>query len=655
MGITMTIAPTLSSASGNTTQKRIREILTPAGYQFDSVGFWSLMKTLSCLALLLAIPALGAEHPRLYLTPDRIAALRAEIGGAKKAQWEILRGEADRLARRRPPAAVRPNDAPDQLWQRDVGNALPTLAMAWVLSGDPKYRTAAEDWALASSSYPTWGFGRYLNNDLPAGHQLFGLALVYDWMFRDLSTDAREKIRQALLSRGRDMYQAADLQKGNYWRDEYLQNHLWVNAAGLAAAALALPDEPETAAWLKRAQDAFRITEKSLGPDGASQEGVGYWSYGVEYLLKFWALSADLLGEDLHSPWWEKTAMYRLYLSLPRKAWAKNNTIIDIADCPRQDYYGPDYLLFDLARRFHDPYAQWLGLEVERAGVTTNVAPFLNLLWLDPKQAAKSPADLPTLRHFEDMGIVSARSDWSGGESLVVFKSGPPAGHEEVKLAFAKDPGFGHVHPDANHFVIFGNGQWILQDDGYAWKETGQHNTLLIDGVGQMGEHAQWFRRKTPLPLTGEPSILTAESHPDFDVLAGDATGAYATDLGLRKFVRRVIFWKPNVALVLDAIETDRPRKLELRFHPPDSASVRIEDLTPDAVVTSRGTIEGRNRENGPLPQYTVKMEKNASVWRNVTAISWGPQPAPVTMRTEANGELVFQSAGKTLRYTWPN
>jgi hypothetical protein len=399
------------------------------------------------------------------------------------------------------------------------------------------------------------------------------------------------------------------------------------------------------------------MTEKSLGPDGASQEGVGYWSYGVEYMLKFWALSADLLGEDLHSPWWAKTAMYRLYLSLPRKAWTKDNAIVDIADCPRRDYYGPDYLLFDLARRFHDPYAQWLGREVQRAGVTTNIAPFLNLLWFDPAQPEKGPGDLPTMRHFEDMGIVSARSDWSGGESLVVFKSGPPAGHEEVKQAFPKDPGFGHVHPDANHFVIFGNGQWILQDDGYAWKETGQHNTLLVDGVGQMGEHSQWFARKPPLPLQGEPSILKAESHAEFDEMAGDATGAYAASVGLKKFIRRVIFWKPNVAIVLDEIETDRPRKLELRFHPPESsggkAGVRLEDLTPEGVETWRGNIDGKNRDNGPLPQYTVRLEKNASAWRNVVAISWGAEPAAVTMQKEGGGALVFQAGGKTLRYTW--
>ena len=427
-----------------------------------------------------------------------------------------------------------------------------------------------------------------------------------------------------------------------------MQNHLWVNATGLTAAALAISDEPETAHWLDVTRDKFRRSDEALGSDGASHEGVGYWTYGVEYLLKYWALSADLLGEDLHSPWWQKTAMYRLYLGLPSLSLVKGDTIVDIADCTRQDYYGPDYLLFNLAHRFHDPYAQWLALDLERAKVTHDVAPFLNLLWFDPQQKATPPSDLPTLRHFKDMGIVSARSDWSGEESLVVFKSGPPLGHDEVKRGFTFDAGMGHVHPDANHFVVFGNGQWIIQDDGYRWKETGQHNTLLVDGFGQKGEHQMWFRMKTPLPLEGEPSILAAESHPGFDFISGDATGAYEPEAGLRRYVRSLVFWKPAILVVTDEIETDRPRNLELRLHPVEKSGVRIDDLTPEGVTTEKGMVEGKDRDGKPFSQYTVSMKYNASKWRHVMAISWpyeGKEAAQVKMTKDG-----FESGGRKLK-----
>jgi len=441
--------------------------------------------------LLLALPVLCAaatppQHPRLFLTPETITRLRTEINGSRKQHWDSLRRVADQQARSKPPVydvAIRKND-PEQLWQRNVGNAMPTLAIAYLLTGDAKYKTAAQDWALASCSYPTWGGPKYDGGDLAAGHQLFGLAMVYDWLYNDLDPQVRQTIHDTLLTRGRVMFKATDPKTGRYWRDSWLQNHMWVNLTGLTAAALAIEEEPETAAWIEVARDKFRRTEDALGPDGASHEGAGYWTYGVEYLLKFWQISADIWKEDLKSPWWAKTALYRLYIGVPRESWTHGNTIADIADCTRTDYYGPDYQLFNLAHRFHDPYAQWLGLEVEQARVTAEIAPFLNLLWYDPQIQPKPPTDLPTLHHFDDIGLVCARSDWSGKESLLVFKCGPPAGHDEVKKAFARDPGFGHVHPDANHFVIFGNGQWIIQDDGYRWKQTGQHNTLLVDGYG---------------------------------------------------------------------------------------------------------------------------------------------------------------------------
>lgn len=55
-------------------------------------------------------------------------------------------------------------------------------------------------------------------------------------MYRDLDPRARTAIHDTLLHRGRRMYQAANPGKDTrpvaYWRDSYLQNHLWVNAAG---------------------------------------------------------------------------------------------------------------------------------------------------------------------------------------------------------------------------------------------------------------------------------------------------------------------------------------------------------------------------------------------------------------------------------------
>jgi hypothetical protein len=427
-----------------------------------------------------------------------------------------------------------------------------------------------------------------------------------------------------------------------------------VNIAGLAAAALALDAAPETQDWIAMVREKFRSTEAALGPDGASHEGVGYWSYGVEYMLKYWRLASDLLGENLTSPWWQNTAAYRLYLGLPRNSWTSANAVVDIADCPRYDWYGPDYLLRRLAAIYQDPHAQWLAAELERAGVTAYAARWLNLIWYDASIEPQPPADLPTLRHFDDMGIVSARSDWSGDESLVVFKCGPPIGHAATDQ-FGYDPGAGHVHPDANHFVLFGAGEWLIRDEGYAWKETDHHNTLIVDGAGQMGENVQWFRGVDAIRAKAHPRVLEVESAPDVDRMTGDAAAIYPTSAGLRRFLRRLVFLKPDVLVVVDDIEADRPRSLELRFHPENpfeqaddgaliargkKALLRLELLTADGVETMAGETTGKDRDGNPMQLHAAVFKTQAAAWKNAVALSWskvGAMPVRVTIERQAD------------------
>ena len=615
----------------------------------------------------LPLDAARGKHPRLYLDRARVEALCQTIHTTHAQLWQELKGRAASAAARKPPA-YREDDGRsghEQLWQRGVGNTMPLLALAYLVSADTKYLNAARDWALASCSYRTWGLGTTDGMDLAAGHQLFGLALVYDWCYDALDAETRETIRATLIRRTTAMFEAAASGRA-WWRRSVLQNHLWVNITGMAAAGLALFDEVEDARfWVGLPLQKYRTTMDALGDDGASHEGAGYWQYGVEYMMKFMVLAADLLGEDMYDhPWWRNTAAYCQHVMLPRNAWTRRSCLVDIADCPRGNWYGPEYLLRGLARRFADGHAQWLAHEIDAADIEAASAPWLNLIWYDPSVAAVRPDGVPTLRHFEDMGLVAARSDWSGDEALLVFKCGPFIGHKAV-AEFAYDPGGGHVHPDANHFVLFAHGEWLLRDDGYRSKWTGQHNTLLIDGKGQMGEGKMWFQGSIPLTHRARPRILRTRSEPTVDTIAADAAQAYPSELGLRQFVRHILFIKPNVLVVADDIVLADERPLELRFHPEQdeahrdgsaflvhgrNSTLRIEPLTTDGVEVTAESLEGQDRKQGKTFQmFTVRLATTASVWRNAVAFSWAPrdqQPAQVTMTQDAS-KWEFSVAGQ--------
>ena len=612
------------------------------------------------------------ERPRLFLDSRRLAGLRQDIVGSHAHLWKTELAHAMKLAASEPPAYnAEGGDSLDeeQLWQRDVGYAMPHLALAWLLTDERRFLDAARRWALASCSYPTWGLGWVDGKDLAAGHQLFGLAMVYDWCGASLDEEARRIIAGKLTRRAARMFASAAKPSGGiWWSHSPSNNHQWVNCGGLAAAGLALFDEePQAADWVGLALDKFRIAMRHLEPDGASHEGLVYWAYGVQALLQFMHMARELLGEDLYDhPWWRNTAAYRQYLTLPRDAWSlKNFGMVNLADCRRAGECGSEHILRRLAGENRDGHAQWLAGRMEAAGITTPESGWLNLIWFDPAVAEDPPGDLPTLRHFDDLGIVSARSDWSGRESLVVFKCGPFIGHQAMN-AVDRDDGGGHAHPDANHFVIFGCGQWLIRDDGYSVKRTSHHNTLLVGGRGQLGEGKTWFDGAVPVAARSRPRILRAVSTPEFDHITGDATEAYPRECGLRKFVRHLLFITPDVLIVADDIELAAPADIELLFHPEtapvrgddgawtadgEQAVLRIEALSPEGVSAELcEQAAARSDACDRLAMIGLRFRAARDTWRNAVAFSWAPATQqPKRASLSRNGDVWTFCAGERI------
>lgn len=608
-------------------------------------------------------------RPRLLLDAARLEALRGEIATSRGDEWRAVLAIAERLAATSPPAfrAEPRSGEVGQLWQRDVGNSLPYLAIASVLDGAPRYRDALNRWSRAAASYPTWGLGADDGRGLEAGHLMFGLAATYDWAGGLLPEATRAQIRDVLVRRGGALYRSAASGYAGL-TEPLLKNTMWVPLAGLAAAAIALEGEAaDTGAWLDLVADRMRKVAEALPPDGTSAEGIGYWGYGVEYLLKTLVPLRDLRSLDLLGrPFWRNAAAYRLYVSIPTGAWTRRLAVVDIGDSPRSNWYGPDYTLRALATLNDDPHARWLADRIAAAHAGGDESLWMGLVLGRPGPAS-APGDLPTLRHFADLDLVSARSGWSGDESLVVFKCGPPAGHAAT-ARYGVDVGASHAHPDAGHFVVFGDGRWLIRDDGYGPKRTSQHNTLLIDGQGQIGEGGPWLDGSPWARARRVPRVLRAESTPAFDRMSGDLAPAYPAATGLQRATRHLFFVRPATLLVLDDVEASESRTLELRFHPepvlrPDGddfveagadGRLRIAPLTPEGVHTSFEIERAAGPEQGDDGKLgTLRLRTQAAQWRNAVAIAWGDTAKDAVQLVREGDRWTFQGSDWTLAYDW--
>lgn len=579
--------------------------------------------------------------------------------------------DAGKIAAMKPPAyKSAPSRQSEHAWRREDGNQLANLSFAWLMTRERRFLTQATAWARAIASQPVWGVdsktGKPLETGLVYGHLLLGLSMFYDYAQDDMDAETRAIVRNTLRSHAAS---AADrLREGTWGRGHALQsNHTWVYATGVMAAGFALLDEePAATGWIGLPLAILRASDEMLSPDGASQEGFGYHQYGVEYLLKMITMAGVLGFSEGKSPWWSRTGDYALAMLTPRNAWTKEAAQVDFSDADRAPWYGPDHLLRWLARRNKDGVSQWLADSLVSAGVGEPVSPWLALLWKDSSVKPVSPENNPTLSYFENMGIVSARSDWSGDEALVVFKSGNPIGdyaaREHRERVHRGE--YYHIHRDSNHFCLFGGGQWLIRNPGYGRWDTRFHNTLLVDGRGQKGDRDPAIPDEWPLTEASRfPRMVSVSSTPQVDRMVGDATAAYADDSGLRAYRRELIFIKPDVLVVVDRIFADQPRDLSLLFLPetnpvqqPDGSylaaiantRLRLDPLSIEgaAVSVSVLPLKARNARS-PSELATWTLTHKAAQWTSVTALSWSATGAsPRRVKLEGTGASAVLRAG---------
>jgi hypothetical protein len=244
-------------------------------------------------------------------------------------------------------------------------------------------------------------------------------------------------------------------------------------------------------------------------------------------------------------------ATYLVQGLLPRRnvqEWA-----MTFGDAPRRGWTSTAQHLFTLAALYGDGVAQWMGkTTVNLAAQGLGSHGWMMLLNYDPGVTAADPAGFPTFAHFGEIDQVMMRSSWTDEmATLVGFKCGPFMGKTHSR-GTVFDYGTGHEHTDAGSFQIFSHGQFLAIDPLYTgYKLTADHNTMLFKGHGQLGEQAG-FGSAEALRFGHYPEIVHARSEKAYDLVVGDVTRAYHPALGLKRFLRHLLFVKPDILIVAD-------------------------------------------------------------------------------------------------------
>jgi hypothetical protein len=192
-----------------------------------------------------------------------------------------------------------------------------------------------------------------------------------------------------------------------------------------------------------------------------------------------------------------------------------------------------------------------------------------------PEQARpmQDRPEFPPFHYFDDMEVIHWRNKWSDSNATAIaFKSGPPAGHHIASL-YPLYPewraGLGHAHQDAGSFILFSKGVFLANDTGYTGdKETADHNSILVDGVGQHKGGRLWATWDGK-PYEEYNKIRMTNTWLAPGVCAGVAVfqDAYDAPLQLKKMERRLMMVEGKWLVILDDLKSSLKHSYEWRLH----------------------------------------------------------------------------------------
>ncbi|AHF90825.1 heparinase [Opitutaceae bacterium TAV5] len=537
---------------------------------------------------IVARPELRGKHPRLFVSE-------------RELQSAINRCQTDDTWRKHyfRPRGVELGTVPRPVDLRDRSlpcTVLGKLAVAYALSGDSVYLERLRAWLTfmqGSSPVTIRSIGSRDNADLFCGQMLTGLAISYDVLKGRVPAEVENALRDHLVSQARQTW--ADLIAIRHY--PYEQNHFSIPVGGLLVASLALLDEEaDASAWGIWSSNALRRCLEALSPDGWFFEGMNYWGYTMQFPVTAAYALQHVTGVSLFEiPSLKNSPSYLAHNFLPNPDF-----VFDFADWgPRVNQDGttaqrgydrpwhthpttiPTFIPSLLNRaRSHPLLDAFLeGRRTSDVGLNGIIG---SLLQLPAVQKGRTSADLspyPPCHYFEDMGVIHWRENWSdSGATAIAFKSGPPGGHAMTSLLRQFPdwkPSLGHAHPDAGSFILFSKGVFLANDTGYAVKKTAWHNSILVNGAGQVEEGTAFLTFKN-VPYEKLNRIRMENVWLGRRIIAGTANFAAAYDdaLGLTEMRRHLVMIDGRYLVILDRMGASSPHEYEWRLHS-DQAAVK--------------------------------------------------------------------------------
>ncbi len=631
---------------------------------------------------------LKGVHPRVLCSEDDFERIRGYAQNEYKDLWEQIVKTADSFIAE----PIEFYTSGENTWMSTQGRKLVFLIFTYKISGDKKYKEVIDKTIDEICEYPSWSNKATAGNiHLAGSHNWAAFGLYYDWCYDEIDPERRKRMVENVARRVEDY----NTEK-NYGFDSQVAHNISLTICGGVIPALAAMYEeiPNAERYMKRlVAEIATVTMEVMPDDGALFEAITYSAHSWQAITTVALIARDILNVDLFShPTFDAVGKFMTYAHLPVNGWDSGSDVFGWADGTASSAGSMLPALSIIAKEKQNPvYKYFLEKWIERA-IRKNVKSeyfFYTLMFADAELEAKSPAEFQDNKNGDiyypldfvtsDTGYVFLRDGWDGNEAALEFHCGPVMGKTAVdyRKVHDKSLGIGHQHPDMGSLLLFAEGEWIFQDDGYTTGSTGNHNCLMINGIGQRSDKST---NAHPTKLFGlnmsqaatlmEPKIIKTEFSDDMAYVVCDLTDAYPDynyyelNTKLEKYYRHYIYLKPKkTILVVDEIETFEESDFEIRWRPDvqiaslqidgsymytgKNHTMRLEGFKlEDTVDITNSHIEVVSGKSGGTKEaYIMQIKNRAEEWVQATAISWENinNSAPVnTALKEENGIYIF-------------
>ena len=470
-------------------------------------------------------------HPRLLATADDFDRVRVLINENEfvREMYDSNISTADAILTQSPVEYALDNRSTILGLSSSVRSRAMYLGFAWQMTGDRKYVDRALEEVRAAAAFPDWNAYYHF---LDPSEMCMGFALVYDWMYDALTDDEKALIRKAMIDfaimPAYNIY-TNNSSYSNWWATTNL-NWNGVCNGGIGCGALAIADE-EPALAAEVMYHVLRLIEYAwyqIAPDGAWDEGPGYWGYYLQYFSYLMTSAEASFGTDFGI--WryrgaDKLGFFPRVISSDEGSYNFHDSGSGFSSQPVMYYMSRKLGINSLtSQRTYD---------ITNRGALISAA---DLLWYDPSMDS-GYIDYSTDNYMREADIVTMRESWSDPDSMfAAYHGGAVTG--------------AHMHYDTGSFIYDVNGErWAMElgsdnyyyytlygDDNIYRKRSEGHNIFTInpsEHPGQEGSYGYITRFET----NGNQAISTVDLSECYQSYASKAVRGLKTEDNKRSLV----------------------------------------------------------------------------------------------------------------------